>query len=191
MPASSTATPSLWRNFDYAAWWTGNTVSALGTGMSAFAYPLVVLYATGSVARAGVIGSANLIGMLISMLWGGALADRISRRAILVAGPIMEAIVLGCTAVLIGTHHVQLAVLVVAAALGGVVAAVVLGASSPALRRIVTADQLPTASAQGQARDMAVQMLAGPLSGFLLTVTRWLPFGLDAISYLFASAAPR
>lgn len=188
MPASDSARPSLWRSFDYAAWWTGNTVSALGTGMSEFAYPLVVLYATGSVARAGLIGSANLIGMLISMLWGGALADRVSRRAILVAGPIVEAIVLGCTAVLVGTHHAQLAVLAATAAVGGIVAAVVLGASSPALRRIVPADQLPAASAQGQARDMAVQMLASPLSGFLLTVARWLPFGLDAVSYLFASA---
>ncbi len=188
MPASDIARPSLWRNFDYATWWTGNTVSALGTGMSTFAYPLVVLYATGSVARAGVIGSANLIGMLISMLWGGTLADRVSRRAILVAGPIVEALVLGCTAVLIGTHHVQLPVLAAAAAIAGVVAAVVLGASSPALRRIVPAEQLPNASAQGQARDMAVEMLASPLSGFLLTVARWLPFGLDAVSYLFATA---
>lgn len=56
MRASSAARPSLWRNFDYAAWWTGNTVSALGTGMSAFGYPLVVLYATGSVARARLDG---------------------------------------------------------------------------------------------------------------------------------------
>jgi hypothetical protein len=33
------ATDSLWRNFDYVGWWTGNTVSALGTSVSAIAYP--------------------------------------------------------------------------------------------------------------------------------------------------------
>jgi MFS family permease len=162
-------------------------VSALGTGMSTFAFPLVVLYATGSVGKAGLIGSANLVGMLISMLWGGALADRVSRRAVLVAGPIVQAIVLGCVAVLVAMHRAQIPVLALAALLGGTVAAVVMGSSSPALRRIVPAEQLPTASAQGQARDMAVQLVASPVSGFLIAVVRWLPFGADAVSYLFAA----
>lgn len=180
--------PSLFRSRDYVAWWTGNTVSALGSSISTFAYPLLVLFATGSVAKAGLIGSANLIGMLISMLWGGALADRVSRRMILVAGPVLQAVVLGCVTILVSTHRIQLPVLAVAALLSGVIGAVVLGPSTPALRRIVPKEQLPTASAQALSRDMAVELLGNPVSGFLFAIARALPFGADAVSYLFASA---
>jgi len=184
----ATRPPSLWSSRDYLAWWTGNTVSALGTSLSTFAYPLVVLFATGSVTKAGEIGSANLIGMLVSMLWGGALADRVSRRAILIAGPLLQAVLLGGVATLVSLHRIDVPVLALAALLSGIVAAVVLGPSMPALRRIVPRDQLPAASAQAQARDMVVQLLGGPVGGFLFAIARALPFAADAVSYLFAAA---
>ena len=85
-PAPEARLPSLWRSADYANWWTSNTLSALGTSVSAIAYPLLVLYTTGSVAQAGLISAASLLRALITTLWGGALADRISRNAILVCG---------------------------------------------------------------------------------------------------------
>jgi len=47
------ARPSLWRNTDYIGWWTGNSISALGSSVSGIAYPLLVLYTTGSVGKAG------------------------------------------------------------------------------------------------------------------------------------------
>jgi MFS family permease len=179
--------PSLWRNPDYVGWWTGNTVSALGTSVSAIAYPLLVLNATGSVSQAGLIGSVNLLGILITTLWGGALADRVSRRAILILGPLAQAVVLGVVAVLVGTGRTPIALLAVAALLSGLGAGVLLGASAPALRRIVPKEQLPAANGLAMGRDMAAQLLGGPLGGFLFSIARWLPFGADAISYVFAS----
>jgi MFS family permease len=179
--------PSLWRNPDYVGWWTGNTISALGTSVSAIAYPLLVLNATGSVSQAGLIGSVNLVGILITTLWGGALADRVSRRAILILGPLVQAVVLGVVAVLVSTGRTPIAVLAVAALLNGLGAGVLLGASTPALRRIVPKEQLPAANGLAMGRDMAAQLLGGPLGGFLFAIARWLPFGADAISYVFAS----
>ena len=76
---------------DYAGWWSGNTISALGTSVSSIAFPLLVLYGTGSVAKAGVITAASMIGTLATTLLGGALADRVSRKAILVIGPVIKA----------------------------------------------------------------------------------------------------
>ncbi|MBR7839586.1 hypothetical protein KDL01_40410, partial [Actinospica durhamensis] len=42
------ATP-LWRNRDYAGWWLSSLISSLGSSMSQITYPLLMLYATGSV----------------------------------------------------------------------------------------------------------------------------------------------
>ncbi len=179
--------PSLWRNSDYVGWWTGNTISALGTSVSAIAYPMLVLSLTGSVAKAGFIGSANLIGILVTTLWGGALADRVSRRAILVLGPLAQALVLGGVALLIRSGHTDLPLLAVAAALSGLCAGVVLGASTPALARIVPMERLPAANGQAMTRDLAAQLLGAPLGGALFALARSVPFLADGISFVFAA----
>ncbi|MGW4566109.1 MFS transporter [Streptomyces sp. NPDC004561] len=178
---------SLWRNADYVGWLTGNTLSSVGTSVSAIAYPLLVLSLTGSVSKAGLIGSANLIGILASALWGGALADRVSRRAILVVGPLLQAVTLGAVAWAVRADRVALPVLAGAALVSGLCSGVVLGASTPALRRVVSAEQLPAANGQAMARDMAAQLLGAPLGGWLFAVTRWLPFGADAVSFVCAA----
>lgn len=185
--ATTNVRRSLWRDTDYVGWWTGNTLSALGTSVSAIAFPLLVLDITGSVTKAGLIGSANLIGILVTTLWGGALADRVSRRAILIIGPLLQAAVLAIVAILVHGGRTHLLLLVLAALASGLCSGVVLGASTPALRRIVPVDQLATANGQAMARDMGAQLLGSPLGGILFAVARWLPFGADAVSFVFAA----
>ena len=179
--------PSLWRNGDYVGWWVGNTLSALGTSVSAIAFPLLVLAATGSVSKAGLIGSANLIGVLATALWGGALADRVSRRAILVAGPLAQGAVLAVVALLAYAPHPSLPLLVAASLLSGLLSGMVLGASTPALSAIVSKEQLVTANSQAMSRDMLAQLLGAPLGGVLFGLARWVPFGADALSFVFAA----
>src|SRR6185312_6332008 len=89
---------SLWRNRDYMAWWTGETLSVFGSSMSSLAFPLLVLFTTGSAAGAGVIAAARQIGTLATTLWGGVLADRVSRKLLLVCGPLVEAVVMAVVA---------------------------------------------------------------------------------------------
>jgi MFS family permease len=186
-PAAGRVTRSLWRNADYLGWWTGNTISALGTSVSAIAYPLLVLFVTGSVAKAGLISSAQLIGLLVCSLWGGALADRVSRRAILMAGPLVQGVILGAVAGLVGSGHAVIGLLALAAMLSGLASGVVLGASTPALRRIVPKEQLPDATGQAMGRDMAVNLIGSPLGGLLFAMARWVPFAADAVSFGFAT----
>ena len=51
--------PSLLLNRDYVGWWIGNTVSDFGSALSLIAYPLLILAATGSASKAGLVASAN------------------------------------------------------------------------------------------------------------------------------------
>jgi MFS family permease len=179
---------SLWRNSDYVGWWTGNTISALGTSVSAIAYPLLVLYSTGSVAKTGVISAASLFGGLLTTLWGGVLADRVSRKAILVYGPLVQAGVLAIVAVVVGGGHVVLGFLAAAALASGMSAGIVSGAATPTLRRIVPKAQIPAATSQMMGRDLAAELIGAPLGGILFGITSWFPFASDAVSYIFASA---
>jgi len=179
--------PSLWRERDYVGWWSGNTVSALGTSVSAIAFPLLVLFATGSVAKAGAISAANLLGVLVTTLIGGALADRFSRKAILVTGPLVQGGALGAVAVAVKAGHTPIAFLAAAAAVSGLAAGIITGAQTPALRRIVPREQLALATGQAMGRDMAAELLGTPLGGFLFSIARWLPFAGDAVSFAFAS----
>jgi MFS family permease len=186
-PGRAGRRPSLWRSRDYVGWWAGNTVSAVGTSVSTFAYTLLVLYLTGSVAKAGLVGSSNLVGVLVTTLWGGALADRVSRRAILVIGPLVQAAIVALVAVLVGSGQARIPLLLAASLASGLSAGIVLGASTPALRRIVPKEQLPAANGQAMGRDMAAQLLGSPLGGLLFSVSRWFPFGADAVSFVFAA----
>lgn len=179
--------PSIWRNRDYMGWWIGTTVSSLGTSLSALAFPLLMLYETGSVAKAGVIAACENVGRLVTLLIGGVLADRISRKLLMVAVPLSQAAAVGVVVPLVITHHVSVYTVGAVAAMQGITGGLGNGAVLPALKRIVPAEQFPMVSATRQARDQAAELVGPPLSGFLFGIARWVPFLGDAISYLAAA----
>lgn len=178
---------TLWRNRDYMLWSTGNGLSSLGTSVSAIAFPLLILSTTGSVATAGTISAATMLGSLLTTLLGGALADRVSRKALLVVSPIVQAAALGTVAFSIYNGHSDVLLLTGMALLSGLAAGLTLGASTPALRRIVPKEQVGAATAQGLGRTMAAQLIGSPLGGVLFGLSRWVPFLADAISFVVAS----
>jgi MFS family permease len=124
---------------------------------------------------------------LLTLLWGEALADRRSRKAILVVAPMLQAMVMGLVTVSLLTGPVRINLLAAAAFLAGLINGVQSGAELPALRRIVPREQYADRAAQEQGQAMAAQLVGSPLAALLYSVVRWLPFGLDAVSFLFAS----
>jgi len=179
--------PSLWKNHDYMGWWLSNTVSVLGTSMSAIAFPLLVLYTTHSVARAGSVTAAEMIGTLVTTLWGGALADRVSRKAIMLLSPLFQAAAMAVVALSVSSGHSPIALLAACAGISGLAFGIGQGAATPALRRIVPKQQQAAATAQELGRDAAAQLIGSPLGGILFALARWIPFGADAASFAFAS----
>ena len=180
--------PSLFADPDYRRWWTANTVSALGTSISAISYPLLVLWSTGSTTWAGSVVAAELIGTLATTLVGGALADRVSRKAILIVAPLVQAAALGAVAALVAGGHAAVGLLLAAALVSGMAGGLAAGATNPALRRLVPKEQLGTATSQELGRDAVAGLVGAPLGGLLFSLTRWVPFAADALSFLVASA---
>lgn len=182
----SAADEKWWRNRDYVGWLVGESLSTFGTSLSRFAYPLLILFATHSPARTGIVAAASNVGALATVLVGGALADRYSRRMLLVVGPIVQALIVGSVAVAVAAGHVVLVHVALAGLVDGAVVGVTTGAGRAALRRIVTPKQYPTAVSQYFMRDMGTRVAGPPLGGVLFAVSRALPFVADAVSYLAA-----
>lgn len=174
---------SLARNHDFTALWIGATVSELGTRVTTFALPLVAYALSGSTLWAAAAEAVYLLGMVAMLLPAGVLADRRDRlrlmRVSLGAGVLLHASL--AAAGIAG--RLTLPHLLAVALASGLVAGLFLPAETSAIRRVVSAEELPTALSQQQARQHVASLVGGPAGGALYGVARWAPFAADAITY--------
>ncbi|MFI5494416.1 MFS transporter [Actinoplanes sp. NPDC051859] len=73
------------REVAYRRMWLGNGLSFFGFQFTAVAVPVEMYAITGSSAWVGLLGIAGLVPLLIFGLWGGAAADVVDRRKLLLA----------------------------------------------------------------------------------------------------------
>jgi MFS family permease len=178
---SETETP-LRRNRAYLTLQLGRWTSNLGTQLSTFAYPLVVLVNTGSAIGSGIVVAAKLVPYAFLGPTAGAVADRFDRRRIMLAADAARFLVLGVATALVATGRVHTWQLAVAALAEGTAAVFFTAAHAGLVRAIVPKSQLRAAAATDAARAATVR-LAGPvLGGVLMAVSRALPFAADAAS---------
>ena len=137
-------------------------------------------------AAGGVAVAAYPLGLAVTLLPAGVLADRVDRRrlmrcasggGVLLYGSLVGAGIAGTLTV----PH-----LLVVALLTGAAAGLFAPAEISAVRSVVTTEQLPTALAQNQARHHVAGLLGAPIGGLLYTVARWLPFAADAVTFAFS-----
>src|SRR5690349_23774356 len=74
---------SLWRNRDYLLLWLGQAVSSLGTSCTQFAFPLLIVGLTRSIAAAGLAYSLGQLPYVLLSLPAGSLVDRWPRKRVM------------------------------------------------------------------------------------------------------------
>ncbi|MDV9177283.1 MFS transporter, partial [Streptomyces sp. W16] len=74
----------LWRQRDFATFWTAQTLSVLGDSFALIALPLLVLQATGSVARMGLLTAVGGAAAVVAAVFAGVVVDRVDRRRLLI-----------------------------------------------------------------------------------------------------------
>ncbi|HLW03799.1 MAG TPA: MFS transporter [Ktedonobacterales bacterium] len=176
---------SLWRNRDYLLLWSGQAISSVGTNVSQFAFPLLVLFLTGSPAQAGLIGASRTVPYIFLSLPVGALIDRWDRKRVMILCDTGRAIALGSIPVVyavLGT--VSIAQLYLAALIEGTLYVLFNIAEVACLPRVVSKEQLPAATGQNQASEISSVLVGSPLGGALYAFSHLLPFLADAISYV-------
>jgi MFS family permease len=73
----------------YRRLWTGQGVSFIGFQLTSVAVSAQIYNITGSSFWVGMLGPANLIPLVVFGLWGGAIADAVDRRRLLLVGALI------------------------------------------------------------------------------------------------------
>jgi len=180
------------RSADFRRLWIATGISALGSGLTQLALPLLILAETGSATLAGLIGSVRLLAYVLAAVPGGAVADRLARRPLLVAADGGRAGFLAVVGILVLTgqaaYPAWLAFLAVLLAAEMVLTAVAAPAGTAAVTHVVSREQIPAAVTLAQARTYGISLVAPLLGGVLFGLHPALPFLLDALSYLASLA---
>ncbi|CAM5297723.1 MFS transporter [Streptomyces griseorubiginosus] len=154
----------------YRRLWSSTIVTAVGSQLTAVAVPKQIYDITGSSAWVGAASMAGLLPLIVFALWGGAVADTMDRRKLLLitnSGIAVTSVLFWLQAVT-GLHSV--------AALMGLLAVqqAFWGLNSPArnasIARLVPEDQLPAANALGSTVMQTGQVMGPLLAGVLIPV---------------------
>ncbi|ONI88285.1 hypothetical protein ALI144C_07570 [Actinosynnema sp. ALI-1.44] len=179
-----TPAPPLRRNRAFTLLWTGSAISALGSSVSAFAYPLLVLMMTGSASAAGLVTFLATLPNILLQLPAGVLVDRFDRKRIMVVCDIGRALGLGSIAVALLLGEFSLPHIAVVAFVEGALSVPHRLCSSAAIPNVVEEEHLTTAFARNETRDRAAHLLGNPIGGALMGIGRGIPFLFDALSYV-------
>lgn len=150
--------------------WVGTAVTALGSQLTTVAVPKQLFDMTGSSGYVGLTGAVALVPLLVFGLWGGAIADTVDRRKLLLVGNVGIAVVSGLlwAQAFFGVGSVPLVFLLLG--LNQAFFAVNMPTRNAIVARLVPANLFPSAAAlSGTVNTFG--MVFGPLAaGSLLPV---------------------
>jgi MFS family permease len=179
---------SLFAHRRFAFFFAGRTISFVGSAMSSIALVFAVLDLTDSASALGIVLAAHTIPMIIFMLVGGVIADRLSRSMVMQVSHLLSAVTQGAVAALLLTGAAEIWMVVVLEAINGTVAAFTFPAMQGIVPLVVPRPQIQQANALlGFSRSAIV--IVGPSIGAILVVTvgsGW-ALAIDAVSFAVAA----
>ena len=178
------------RSRPFRLYFGGQVVSASGSFLQQTAIGWLVLELTGSPSDLGLVLAASGIPSLLFGPWGGAVADRVDLRKLLLGTQTLYCLLAALLWVLALTGEASVAALVAV----GVASGVVQIADSPArqalVSRLVPPDDLASAVSLNGVVVNSARVVGPALAGVLIvTVGTTVCFGLNALSYLAVIAA--
>jgi MFS family permease len=172
------------RHRDYRLLFVAQSVSLLGTMVSYVALPFQMYRLTHSSLSVGLLGLAELVPLLLTAFLGGALADAMDKRrlvivtdAMLAAGSVSLAVV--------ALHGQSVWMLYLLAAWMAAISALQRPSLEALVPRLVTPADVPAAATLATFRG-SLGMIAGPAIGGALLASAGLAatYAVDAVSYL-------
>lgn len=179
-------------NKDFYLLWQGQAISMLGNQVFSIATIFWIKHVTGSASLIGLIGMLSTIPAVVLAGFGGAFADRYSRRNIMIYCDLINGIaVLFLSAMLIfipDERNILLAGFIIISILGATVNSFFQPAVSAAIPDIVPSDKITGANSIGQASLQLSTFLGQGLGGVLFRLLGAPVLILfNGLSYLFAA----
>jgi MFS family permease len=172
------------RHRDFRVLWSGMAVSLVGDGifLIAIAWETYVLW--NAPAALSIVGIGMTVPTVAFLLLGGVLSDRHDRRRLMLWADLVRAAAVGCLAVLVLTHALELWELIVLVGLYGCGTAFFTPAFEAVVPDLLPAEDLPAANSLDQfVRPIALRLVGPLLGGWLVAAGAGLAFTVDAVSF--------
>jgi predicted MFS family arabinose efflux permease len=182
---SSPLAPLRGRNFSLLFW--GQLISVLGDQAYSLALPWTVLIVTGDPRQLAVVLAAEALPRVLFLLIGGALADRLSPRLVMLVADLGRAAVVGALGVALISGLPPLWVVALLAGLQGVGSGLFMPGTQALLPRTVDADDLPAANGLMQVTQFLSLTLGPVLGGVATSAQAVLAFLADGASFLISA----
>jgi hypothetical protein len=172
------------RKRDFRLYFLGQSVSLFGDGMTRLALAFAVLETGGSAAAVGLVLAAHTLPEIACVLVGGVVADRTSRRGLMVAADIVRLASQGAMAALVISGRADVLSLALLAGVGGAASGFFNPAGTGLLTAVVPAEDLQRANGL-RATSMAAGEVAGPIVAGLIVAASGAGWALavDAASF--------
>jgi MFS family permease len=156
------------RRRDFRLLFLGQAVSVLGDRMVVVALAFAVIHIDGAASEVGLVLGAAWAPLVITVLAGGVVADRTSRRSVMVTADLVRVATQGTMAVLLITDSAEVWMLAVLAGVTGAATGFFNPASTGLLPEVVPDDELQPANALRATAVSGSEILGPMLAGVLV-----------------------
>jgi Transmembrane secretion effector len=179
---------SALKNRGFAFLWLGQTLSVLGDNVFRIALSIWLVRETGSGQVLAVVMVFSLAPMLMFLLFGGIVADRVSRVRVMVVSDVSRGLVIGTLWLLAATGKLEIWMVCLANVLLGAASAFFQPAYSSLFPELVSNELLNTATSLTVISGQVAAIL-GPLLAAVITRVGdgSAVFEIDCLSFFFAA----
>ena len=176
------------RHRPFALLWAGQTTSRLGDSLYRIALAWWVLEKTGSAAAMGTVLVFSQIPMLLFLLIGGVVVDRLPRLRVMFVSDILSGLVIAFVAVFSWLDLLQIWHIYIASMVFGFVEAFFFPAYQAVIPQITPSELLTSANSLN-GLSQRVTGIVGPALGAALVAAGGtsITFGLDALSFFISA----
>ena len=175
-------------NSDFWKYWTGQTISNLGSSITLFALPLLIYKLSGSALDLGIASAATFLPYLLFGLILGAWVDRVNRKRMMIGTDIGRALIIASIPLLFAFGLLTVWWIYIVAFIHATLTICFEAGQFAAIPSLVNQDDLVTANGRIQASYSGAS-IAGPLLAGVLVTT--IPLAalllIDAFSFLVSS----
>ena len=179
----------LRRARDFRLLWAGQSASTIGDALVLVAVGLYVTRLTGDPADVGLVLGAYSLPVVLFVLLGGVLADRLPRQRVMIVSDLVRCVLHATLALLIATGVVQIWQMVVIGALFGTAEAFFRPAYTGLVPQTVDEEDIQPAQAlTGVSQEVAEIVGPALATALVLGVGGAAAFAVDAATFAFSAA---
>ena len=175
---------------DFWIFWTGQTISRIGSTLTNFALPLLIFNLTGSALNVGLTMAATYLPYVLFSLVSGVWVDRVNRKVLMIGLDIARALLLGLVPLLVLFAHFSVWWIYLITFVNALLTMIFSTASYAAVAHLVKPGDLVKANGQVQTGVYGAAIV-GPLLATLI-LTRWsiqLVLWCDALTFLISAGS--